>query len=90
MGEIQSFLGRFRRKSLPDGSDLGGAGCDRGVVKTFVLGESVSIRTMNGHLYPPVLSEEGWEATRLLGAGRILSHQTWSQTTCRGVLGAAR
>ena len=66
------------------------SGCDRVVVKTFEVGGAVSIRTIYGHVRSPLLSKEGWKATRLLGAGRILSHRPWSPATCRGLLGAAR
>ena len=40
-----------------------------------------SIRTMSGHVHAPVLSQQGWKATRLLGTRGIVSDRARPATT---------
>ena len=47
----------------------------------LALGDADLIRTISKHVHSPVLPNEGWEAARLLGARRILSHRAWPATT---------
>ena len=54
------------------------------------LGNWVSIRTMNEHVHSPVLSQQGWKATRLLGTRGIVSYRAWPATTGRCLSRPAR
>jgi len=54
-------------------------------VTTFDLASPEFSGSIRRHVYSAVFSKQGWEATRLLGAGRILSHRRRAAAACRGV-----
>lgn len=59
------------------------------VVTTFHLASPEISGSIRRHVYPAVFSKQGWETTRLVGAGRIVSHRRRAAATGGGMAGQA-
>ena len=67
-----------------------GTGVGRRCSEDLELGNQGSIRTISGHVHSPVLSQQGWKATRLLGTRGIVSDRARPATTGRLLSRSAR